>query len=393
MKSYGFSGEFNILVMELLGKSLEDIFQSQQKKFTLKTVCMVGIQMLDRLEFVHCKNIIHRDIKPDNFVLGLDNKSHIIYLLDFGLSKKFRSSRTHQHIKFSVNKKLTGTARYASINALKGCEQSRRDDLEAIGYVLMYFLRGSLPWQGLHVNKGEDRYKKILIKKKGTTPEELCKGFPKEFADYIHYTRNLEFEADPDYKYLRGLLTTVLENQKSQYDFHYDWLTEKPNITDEIAVERYIKNNPEISLELPNEEKKEKEEEMLNLKIARIELQMERYNQIQLLKEKQGTQVNTSTIPDYIDPKFLNNQIRRNSTSIKEVNNLQIKRRSKSFKTNRSVSSLSSKSVKNTVPEKGKRRKSKSVHIHMEKIDEEDPNAPALKEQRKSIILGKTNKV
>jgi serine/threonine protein kinase len=261
VKSYGFSGEFNILVMELLGKSLEDIFQSQQKKFTLKTVCMVGIQMLDRLEFVHCKNIIHRDIKPDNFVLGLDNKSHIIYLLDFGLSKKFRSSRTHQHIKFSVNKKLTGTARYASINALKGCEQSRRDDLEAIGYVLMYFLRGSLPWQGLHVNKGEDRYKKILIKKKGTTPEELCKGFPKEFADYIHYTRNLEFEADPDYKYLRGLLTTVLENQKSQYDFHYDWLTEKPNITDEIAVERYIKNNPEISLELPNEEKKEKEEE------------------------------------------------------------------------------------------------------------------------------------
>ena len=261
MKSYGFSGEFNILVMELLGKSLEDIFQSQQKKFTLKTVCMVGIQMLDRLEFVHCKNIIHRDIKPDNFVLGLDNKSHIIYLLDFGLSKKFRSSRTHQHIKFSVNKKLTGTARYASINALKGCEQSRRDDLEAIGYVLMYFLRGSLPWQGLHVNKGEDRYKKILIKKKGTTPEELCKGFPKEFADYIHYTRNLEFEADPDYKYLRGLLTTVLENQKAQYDFHYDWLTETPNITDEIAVERYIKNNPEISLELPNEEKKEKEEE------------------------------------------------------------------------------------------------------------------------------------
>ena len=137
------------------------------------------------------------------------------------------------------------------------------------------------------------------------------------------------------------------------------------------------------------------EDEMLNLKIARIELQMERYNQIQLLKEKQGTQVNTSTIPDYIDPKFLNNQIRRNSniTSIKEVNNFQIKRRSKSFKTNRSVSSLSSKSVKNTVPEKGKRRKSKSVHIHMEKIDEEDPNAPALKEKRKSIILGKTNKV
>ena len=246
--------------MELLGKSLEDIFQAQQKKFTVKTVAMIGIQMLDRLEFIHSKNIIHRDIKPDNFVLGLDNKSHIIYILDFGLSKKFRSSRTHQHIKFSVNKKLTGTARYASINALKGCEQSRRDDLEAIGYVLLYFLRVSLPWQRLHVNKGEDRYKKILQKKKGTSAEDLCKGFPNEFVEYINYTRNLEFEADPDYKFLRGLLTTVLEKQNSQFDFYYDWLTEKPNITDEIAVERYIKNNPEISLEMP-EEKKEKEDE------------------------------------------------------------------------------------------------------------------------------------
>ena len=261
VKSYGFSGNYNIMVMELLGKSLEDIFQSQQKKFSIKTVCMIGIQMLDRLEFVHQKNIIHRDIKPDNFVLGLDNKSHIIYILDFGLSKKFRSSRTHQHIKFSVNKKLTGTARYASINALKGCEQSRRDDLEAIGYVLMYFLRGSLPWQGLHVNKGEDRYKKILQKKKSTSAEDLCKGFPNEFCEYINYTRNLEFEADPDYKFLRGLLTTVLEKQKCQYDFHYDWLTEKPNINDEIAIERYIKNNTDISLEMPNEDKKEKDDD------------------------------------------------------------------------------------------------------------------------------------
>ena len=232
VKSYGFSGEFNILVMELLGKSLEDIFQSQQKNFTVKTVCMIGIQMLDRLEFVHSKNIIHRDIKPDNFVLGLGDKSHIIYVLDFGLSKKYRSSRTHQHIKFNVNKKLTGTARYASINALKGCEQSRRDDLEAIGYVLMYFLRGSLPWQGLKVHKGEDRYKKILMTKRSTSAEDLCKGFPNEFVEYINYTRNMEFEADPDYKFLRGLLVSVLEKQNTTYDFWYDWVTEAPNITD-----------------------------------------------------------------------------------------------------------------------------------------------------------------
>jgi len=259
VKSYGFSGEFNILVMELLGKSLEDIFQSQQKKFTVKTVCMIGIQMLDRLEFVHSKNIIHRDIKPDNFVLGLGEKSHIIYVLDFGLSKKYRSSRTHQHIKFNVNKKLTGTARYASINALKGCEQSRRDDLEAIGYVLMYFLRGSLPWQGLKVHKGEDRYKKILMTKRSTTAEDLCKGFPNEFVEYINYTRNMEFEADPDYKFLRGLLVSVLEKQNMTYDFWYDWVTEAPNITDQIAIERYIKNNTDISLETPSDDKKDKD--------------------------------------------------------------------------------------------------------------------------------------
>ena len=280
--------------MELLGKSLEDIFQSLDKKFTLKTVCMVGIQMLDRLEFVHSKNIIHRDIKPDNFVLGLDNKSHIIYILDFGLSKKFRSSRTHQHIKFSVNKKLTGTARYASINALKGCEQSRRDDLEAIGYVLMYFLRGSLPWQGLHVNKGEDRYKKILMRKKGTSAEDLCKGFPKEFSEYINYTRGLEFEADPDYKFLRGLLTTVLEKEKCTFDFYYDWVKEKPNITDEIAIERYIKNNTEISLEIPDDKKDKDEDNKVNEDEKENNMNMDKYKGLEtdINKEKKDKNSN-----------------------------------------------------------------------------------------------------
>ena len=122
----------------------------------------------------------------------------------------------------------------------------------------MYFLRGSLPWQGLHVHKGEDRYKKILLKKKSTSAEELCKGFPNEFVDYINYTRNLEFEADPDYKYLRELLITALKKQNCTYDFWYDWVSEKPDITDKVAVERYINNNTNVSLEL-KDDKKEKE--------------------------------------------------------------------------------------------------------------------------------------
>ena len=166
IKSYGYSGDYNVLVMELLGKSLEKLFEEKGSKLSLKTVCMLGIQMISRLEYIHNKHILHRDIKPDNFIIGIDINSYKVYLIDFGLSKKYRSSRTLQHIKYSENKKLIGTARYASINALAGIEQGRRDDMEALSYVLIYFLRGSLPWQGLRINKKEDRYKKILEKKK-----------------------------------------------------------------------------------------------------------------------------------------------------------------------------------------------------------------------------------
>ena len=226
------------MVMELLGKSLEDLFQENGKRFTLKTVCMIADQMIERLEFIHNKHIIHRDIKPDNFVMGLSNKNQTVYLLDFGLAKKYRSSRTLQHIKFNINKKLTGTARYASINALRGCEQSRRDDLEAIGYVLMYFLRGSLPWQGLRVDRKEDRYKKIYEKKKATSPEELCAGFPPELAEYIRYTRNLEFEQNPDYQYLRGLFKKILETKGYECDMMFDWIKEKNEKPTEKKTEK-----------------------------------------------------------------------------------------------------------------------------------------------------------
>ena len=224
IKSYGFSGEFNILVMELLGKSLETLFQENNCKFSLKTVCMLADQMITRLEYIHKKYILHRDIKPDNFTIGRGKQSHIIYLIDFGLSKKYRSSKgNHEHIKYSENKRLIGTARYASINALKGCEQGRRDDMEALGYVLMYFLRGSLPWQGLKLNKGDDRYKKIYETKKSTTPEELCAGYPRQFCEYVKYTRSLSFEQEPDYNYLKKLIYNVMDKYEFSIDYLYDW--------------------------------------------------------------------------------------------------------------------------------------------------------------------------
>ena len=155
--------------------------------------------------------------------MGHGNMSNILYLIDFGLAKKYRSSKNLQHIQFKNNKKLTGTARYASINALRGVEQSRRDDLEAIGYVLMYLLKGILPWQGLKVDKKEDRYKKIYEKKKATTPEELCEGYPIEFNQYITYCRKLGFEEEPDYAYLKSLFGKVMNSNGYQYDSIFDW--------------------------------------------------------------------------------------------------------------------------------------------------------------------------
>ena len=230
IKSFGISTEFNVLVMELLGKSLEYLFEKMNKKFSLKTVCMLGIQMITRLQYIHNKHILHRDIKPDNFIMGLDNNSWKVYLIDFGLSKKYRSSKTLKHIKFAEHKKLIGTARYASINALAECEQGRRDDMEALGYVLMYFLKGNLPWQGLKINRRDDRYRKIYEKKKETTAEELCKGFPKEFCEFVKYTRKLEFEEEPDYDYLRNLLKQVMKDKNYEMDYIYDWVEDKKSI-------------------------------------------------------------------------------------------------------------------------------------------------------------------
>lgn len=196
---------YNILVMDLLGPSLEDLFNFCSRHFTIKTVLMLVDQMIGRLEYLHVKNFIHRDIKPDNFLMGIGRHCNKLFMIDFGLAKKYRDFRTRTHIVYREDKNLTGTARYASINAHLGIEQSRRDDMESLGYVMMYFNRGSLPWQGLKATNKKQKYEKISEKKMSTPIEVLCKGFPAEFAMYLNYCRSLRFEESPDYMYLRQL--------------------------------------------------------------------------------------------------------------------------------------------------------------------------------------------
>ncbi|KAF2279694.1 kinase-like protein [Westerdykella ornata] len=223
---FGQEGLHNILVIDLLGPSLEDLFDHCNRKFSIKTVVMVAKQMLSRVQTIHEKNLIYRDIKPDNFLIGRPGtkSANVIHVVDFGMAKQYRDPKTKQHIPYRERKSLSGTARYMSINTHLGREQSRRDDLEALGHVFMYFLRGGLPWQGLKAATNKQKYEKIGEKKQTTPIKDLCEGFPEEFNKYLSYVRNLGFEDTPDYDYLRELFTQALKSTGEVEDGEYDWM-------------------------------------------------------------------------------------------------------------------------------------------------------------------------
>ena len=208
---YGVEGTHNILVMELLGQSLEDMLQSNKGKLHLKTVLLIADQMISRIEYIHSKNFLHRDIKPDNFLMGLGVKAGIVYVIDYGLAKKYRDSKTNLHIPYREGKSMTGTARYASLNTSLGIEQARRDDVEGLCHVFLYLLKGSLPWQGLPGNTKAEKYRNIMEKKLQTSVETLCSGLPGEFVTFLNYSRNLRFEDRPDYNYLRRLFKDLYQ--------------------------------------------------------------------------------------------------------------------------------------------------------------------------------------
>ncbi|KAG0168347.1 casein kinase I [Apophysomyces sp. BC1034] len=222
---FGHEKTHDIMVMDLLGPSLEDLFDLCDRKFSIETVAMIAKQMLDRMEAVHERNLIYRDIKPDNFLIGRPGTkfANTLFLIDYGMAKQYRDPQTKQHIPYRERKSLSGTARYMSISTHWGREQSRRDDLEALGYVFMYFLRGSLPWQGLKAPTNKQKYEKIGEKKQNTMVKDLCAGFPEEFGIYLQYSRNLGFNEDPNYYFLRELFNRVLCRIDGKHNDLYDW--------------------------------------------------------------------------------------------------------------------------------------------------------------------------
>ena len=227
--SYGRNKEYNIMIQPLLGDSIYKIFLNCKKNFTLKDICLIGLQCLDRLEWIHNKNFIHCDIKPENFLFGRKDPK-IIYMIDFGLSKKYRSERTMKHIIFSTKKKMIGTARFASVNSLKGYELSRRDDMESFCYMILFFILKKLPWQGIKTQNQYKRFAKICEIKEKFNIDDYKEIIPFEIITIFKYVKKLKFEEEPNYDKIRNLFKKFLKQINFNDNDTFSWIKEKETL-------------------------------------------------------------------------------------------------------------------------------------------------------------------
>ncbi|CAD8047734.1 unnamed protein product [Paramecium primaurelia] len=221
-KLYWYGNEFNsnCMAIQLLGRDLSH-YLKRYRKFSLKCVCNLAEQLLYIIEEVHKRGVIHRDIKPENILMGRGNDTNVVYLVDFGISKKYKING--QHIPFQEQKPFMGTTRYASISAHKGYELSRRDDLESLGYVFIYLLKGNLPWQNITSSSDKEKTKLVGKLKIELEAKDLCKGLPNEIQRYMDYVQKLKFTSTPDYKYLFSLFQKIAQQQGFQLDRKFDW--------------------------------------------------------------------------------------------------------------------------------------------------------------------------
>ena len=239
------------------------------------------------METLHSKGYIHRDIKPDNFVVGLEDNT-IIYMVDYWLSKPYLHNDNKRHIQFCEGKKLTGTTRYASVNAHLGYEQSRRDDLESLGYTLIFLRKGYLPWQGVPGKTKEERNENISKLKIAITPEKLCNGLPNAFTEYICYCKTLLFKEQPDYNYLKKLFRDCFLKLKLDGPFKFDWNRPKEFHRSDLVKENCHNDEKNNKPEEPNNIEEPKLIEIIKPKFE------ERKNNTSLFHNKYAAQLLTS---------------------------------------------------------------------------------------------------
>lgn len=219
----GVSGDYTVLIMEQLDHSLESLFRQCHCHFSLRTIIRLAVQMIKRIQSLHEVGYIHRDIKPDNFLMGKGISKNIVHVIDFGLAQEYRHAEHKQHSTQQTNLSLCGTARYASLNNHMGISQSRRDDMEALFFVWLYFLRdGKLPWMKSGL-RGKELYRHILQVKASMTMEEMCKGVPFEFLKYIRMVRELKFEEAPNYDMLLQLFLSLYRRKGYKEQAPWDW--------------------------------------------------------------------------------------------------------------------------------------------------------------------------